>query len=98
MTDHISICVCMFSRDKMLERLLRSLKNQDTGGLGLVSSLKSGVFDRLRLPFDLKWKGSGSDRAFSKESIKLPAARIGTRVQPPQERYGTRTDCSPCWA
>lgn len=33
MTDHISICVCTFRRNRMLERLLRSLKNQDTGGL-----------------------------------------------------------------
>lgn len=33
MRDHISVCVCTFRRNRMLERLLRSLKNQDTDGL-----------------------------------------------------------------
>jgi glycosyltransferase involved in cell wall biosynthesis len=33
MTDHISICICTFRRNRMLGRLLRSLKNQDTEGL-----------------------------------------------------------------
>lgn len=33
MSDHISICVCTFRRNRMLERLLRSLKRQETDGL-----------------------------------------------------------------
>jgi succinoglycan biosynthesis protein ExoM len=33
MKDHISICICTFRRNRMLGRLLRSLKNQDTDGL-----------------------------------------------------------------
>jgi glycosyltransferase involved in cell wall biosynthesis len=31
--DHISICICTFRRNLMLERLLRKLKQQETGGL-----------------------------------------------------------------
>lgn len=33
MRDHLSICICTFHRDQMLERLLRSLKAQETEGL-----------------------------------------------------------------
>lgn len=33
MRDHVSICVCTFHRNQMLERLLRSLKSQETAGL-----------------------------------------------------------------
>lgn len=33
MKDHISICICTYHRNQMLERLLRSLKSQETGGL-----------------------------------------------------------------
>ena len=33
MIDHISICICTFRRNRMLERLLRTLWDQDTGGL-----------------------------------------------------------------
>lgn len=33
MKDHISICICTYRRNKMLERLLRKVALQDTGGL-----------------------------------------------------------------
>jgi len=33
MIDHISICVCTFRRNRLLERLLKSLKMQESGGL-----------------------------------------------------------------
>jgi len=33
MKDHISVCICTFHRDKMLERLLRKLALQETGGV-----------------------------------------------------------------
>ena len=33
MIDHISVCVCTFRRNRMLERLLRSLRSQNTDGL-----------------------------------------------------------------
>jgi glycosyltransferase involved in cell wall biosynthesis len=33
MKDHITVCICTFRRNKMLERLLRSLKPQETAGL-----------------------------------------------------------------
>lgn len=33
MKDHISICICTFHRNKTLERLIRNLKLQETGGL-----------------------------------------------------------------
>jgi succinoglycan biosynthesis protein ExoM len=33
MNDHISICICTFNRNQMLERLLRTLKSQKTQGL-----------------------------------------------------------------
>ncbi|OGD32777.1 MAG: hypothetical protein A2V45_15540 [Candidatus Aminicenantes bacterium RBG_19FT_COMBO_58_17] len=37
MKDHISICICTFHRNQMLERLLRSLSRQETGGLFVYS-------------------------------------------------------------
>ena len=37
MKDHISICICTFRRNLMLERLLRNLKTQETGGLFSIS-------------------------------------------------------------
>jgi succinoglycan biosynthesis protein ExoM len=33
MKDHISVCICTLHRNKMLERLLKSLKSQETEGL-----------------------------------------------------------------
>lgn len=33
MIDHISVCICTFRRNRMLERLLRALGNQETDGL-----------------------------------------------------------------
>jgi len=33
MKNHISVCVCTYRRNKMLERLLRKLAHQETGGL-----------------------------------------------------------------
>jgi succinoglycan biosynthesis protein ExoM len=33
MIDHISICICTFRRNKMLERLMRTLRHQETEGL-----------------------------------------------------------------
>jgi len=33
MKDHISVCICTFHRNKMLERLLRNIRIQETGGL-----------------------------------------------------------------
>ena len=62
MIDHISICVCTFQRNRMLERLLRSLRNQDTDGLFdfsvvVVDNDRSGrareTVDRLRTELDL---------------------------------------------
>jgi len=35
--DHISVCICTFRRNEMLERLLRRLAVQETGGLFEVS-------------------------------------------------------------
>jgi len=35
--DHISVCICTFHRDAMLERLLRMLAVQDTAGLFRIS-------------------------------------------------------------
>jgi len=37
MKDHISICICTFHRNQMLERLLRSLSRQEAGGLFVFS-------------------------------------------------------------
>jgi len=62
MKDHISICVCTFRRNKMLERLVRSLKSQETGELFDISVVvvdndKNGsareTVDRLRAELDL---------------------------------------------
>jgi succinoglycan biosynthesis protein ExoM len=39
MSDHISICICTFHRNQMLERLLRSLESQETGGLFTYSAV-----------------------------------------------------------
>jgi succinoglycan biosynthesis protein ExoM len=33
MKDHISVCICTRKRNRMLERLLRNLKKQETGGM-----------------------------------------------------------------
>ena len=33
MKDHISVCICTYHRNHMLERLLRTMALQDTGGL-----------------------------------------------------------------
>jgi glycosyltransferase involved in cell wall biosynthesis len=33
MKDHISVCICTLHRNKMLERLLRNIRVQETGGL-----------------------------------------------------------------
>jgi succinoglycan biosynthesis protein ExoM len=39
MMDHISICICTFHRNKMLERLIRTIENQETDGLFEVSTV-----------------------------------------------------------
>jgi glycosyltransferase involved in cell wall biosynthesis len=166
MKDRITVCICTFGRNQMLERLLRSLKLQETTGLfdfsvvvvdndasgpardtvmrlkaelgleidygvepeqiipaarnhalrlargnyiGIIDDdefpsqtwnqtrtgnvlLKREVFDKRRLRFDLKWKTSGSDRAFFKQAIQLGCRFIAVEEAPvyengPPERW-----------
>jgi succinoglycan biosynthesis protein ExoM len=62
MQDHVSICICTFHRNRMLERLLRSLKCQETGGnfdysVVIIDNDKQGAakgtVDRLRSELNL---------------------------------------------
>lgn len=104
MIDHISICICTFRRNHMLERLLRSLRNQDTEGrfnerpvipTGTLLNwdqtrtgnvlLKRQVFDRHGLRFDVKWRTSGSDRAFFKEAMAKECKFIAVKEAPVYE-------------
>jgi len=54
--------------------------------------LKREVFDKRQLRFDLKWKTSGSDRAFFKQAIQLGCRFIAVKEAPvyenvPPERW-----------
>jgi succinoglycan biosynthesis protein ExoM len=47
--------------------------------------LKKEVFDKHQLQFDLKWKTSGSDRAFFKQAIKMGCRFIAVEEAPVYE-------------
>jgi glycosyltransferase involved in cell wall biosynthesis len=54
--------------------------------------LKKDVFDKYKLCFDLKWKTSGSDRAFFKEAMRIGCKFIAVEEAPvyeivPPERW-----------
>lgn len=76
--DHISVCVCTYRRNDLLERLLRNLAAQQTGGLFGFSTVvvdnDAGGFARetvARLQAELHW-----DASYAIEPERtIPAAR-----------------------